>query len=152
MKAIKVTNPEWLPEIGEQINDFCKKTALPGLHGPNLFAHIAYDIIQRGGDVAEFYVVFNEDQPIAFAEWMMMALPNVGKVYMPYLHTWKKERACFSMLLKEFIKFGERHRAVWYVYDPLNEKLHDILKLQLKKNGHKLIDSKIIHCLSRREK
>lgn len=152
MKAVKITNAEWLPTIGEQVNDFCKKIKLPGLHGPNLFAHIAFDIVQRGGDLAEFYVVFDNDTPIAFSEWMIMALPNVAKAYMPFLHAWQKERECFGLLLNEFIKFGERNRAVWFSYDPVNKKLHNILKMQLEKSGHELIDTNIIHSISRRKK
>ena len=157
MKATKINNAEWMataPVIAEHVERFCNKIKVKGLHGPNLFAYLS-QIAQFGGDMQEFWIVFNDNnEPIAFSAWQVMGLPMVAKVYMPFLHSWERPGGnAAKMLLDEYIKFGIKHNAVWYSFDPISEKHYEVLERTLLKTyNQKLQRTGVINCISKRVK
>jgi hypothetical protein len=149
MEAAKVTSAEWLMNnMGEHIDDFAKKIGVPGLHGPSLFAHFAW-VAQYGGDANEFWIALDDkNKPIAFANWLALALPHVSKVYMPFLHAWENKTEAPRLLIDKFLEFGDRNNATWFMWEPISEKHLTVLERELKRVGQKLMKTGTIHCLS----
>jgi hypothetical protein len=153
MKAVKITNAAWLPMISEEIDKFCKKAHVNGIQSGNLqtfFAQVAQGWM---GNTAEFWAVLNSDKPVAFAMWQALGLPHIAKVYCLALHSWgKKKLEPTNMLLDEYIKFGERWKAVWFSADLINKRLVDTFKHRMGKRGFDMIESNIINVVCRRRK
>jgi len=150
MKAIKISNVAWLPQIGEHIQSFCNKIDVDGIHAPNLYAFFV-NTIQFGRDVSEFWVSFDEDnKPKALAHWTISPPPHIGTVYMGFLHSWSKDKQAARILLDEYLKFGEKHNAVWYTYNPISPAHLRYLTSVLKKKGYTVKDTGIFNIVSRR--
>ena len=158
MKLQKITEPRWLGMIGPKINEFAKQY-LKDLHVgyEALFSYYSMSI-QMGRrekgtpDTAEFWVVFNEGKPRAFAHWVVRPLPHVGKVYMDSIYSWAKTPKATSMLLDEFLEFGKRHRCSTIEGEVLNEKVFDVFKKHLDEKGYDFGDVKTIHCIGRKRR
>ncbi len=139
-----------MPALAEHIEIFSKQIKVHGLFGPNLFAYLS-QVVQFGGDNQEFWVVFDDmDEPIGFSCWVVQGLPHVAKVYMGFIHTWAKPGAATKLLGDEYMKFGDKHNAVWYTYDPVSERHYKVLERYLKARGHVLERTGTINCISRR--
>jgi hypothetical protein len=149
MELMKVTNGEWLmTQMGEHIERFAREMDIPGIHGPSLFAHFAR-VAQYGGEREEFWVVLDDNgKPIAFANWNTLGLPHVSKVYMGFMHSWARPEEATRMLGEEYLRFGEKHRAVWYVYETMSEAITRLLRRELGKKGFELKETGIINCIS----
>lgn len=150
MKAIKITNAEWLPAIGKEIEDFTKKAHVDGIHGPNCYAFVARTV-QYGGDAAEFWVVFDNDLPVAFAHWHVLDLPHIAKVYCHALYSFAKNREATEMLFDEYIKFGIKHNAVWYSADFINKITARLFTSLCKKKGIEAKETGIVNMIGRRK-
>lgn len=151
LEATKVQNAEWLMvHLGEHIDRFADELAIPGVHGPSLFAHFSR-VVQYGGDHEEFWVALDDGEPVGFANWNTLGLPHVAKVYMGFLHGWARSQEVSELLGSTYLAFGERHHAVWYVWEPSSPALVRLLERTLKPKGHVLTQTGIINCLSRLE-
>ena len=127
MKLLKITNPLWLGQIAPRIKDFFDRTKEPGLTYESRFTFLA-NSVQFGKEQSEFTVVFENNQPIAFAHWCVLGLPFIGTVLFESLHNWSKKREPINLLIKEFINFGKKHNATVYRYEACNEKVAGIIE------------------------
>ena len=150
MKAVKISNAAWLPQIGEHIQNFCNKINIDGIYAPNLFAFFS-NAIQFGGNVSEFWVSFDEDnKPWAFAHWTVSPPPHVATVYMGFLHSWSKDKKAARILLDEYLKFGKRSNAVFYLYSPISKAHLRYLTSVLEKRGYTVKDTGVMNIISRK--
>lgn len=154
MKAVKINNGAYLPELAPYIENFCKEVGLEGMYPANWQAFFA-QTAQFGGEHSEFWVVYEDDdmlQPCAFAMWYTMALPNISKVYCQAIHAWGKQsaKACEALLLK-FAEFGKKHRAIWWSCDLATDSRVRLFRKLAKKHGYVVLDKQTAHCTFRRK-
>lgn len=150
MEAIHVKNAEWLMvNLAEHIDRFAQIMAIPGINGPSLYAHFAR-VVQFGKDQEEFWVVLNNNKPVAFANWNTLGLPHISKVYMGFMHAWDKKGQATSLLGDQYLTFGERHNANWYVYEASSPAHVRLLERELQKRGYDLHETGFVNCISRR--
>jgi hypothetical protein len=124
MQIFKLTNPLYIGEIAPLIQafyDHVKRTSkYEGISYESLYTYLV-QAIQFGGEISEVWVAIDdENKPIAFAKWHVCGPPHYGKVYVEFLYSKVKDKKVSVELIKEFVKFGEKHRAPYYSYDAVN--------------------------------
>jgi hypothetical protein len=137
LKLIKITQPEWLGYLAPQIKIFTEKLGITTITYETLFTYFL-KTIQHGGDIAEFWVVFKEDKPIAFAHWFISSLPHRGLVSCDYINSWNRMREPVEMLMERFIEFGKEKNAPLYSGTATNETLFRVFRKAFKKFGIEL--------------
>ena len=142
LKAIKIDNAAWLPQIAEHIQRFCQRAHVEGIQASNLqtyFAQVAQG--WYGRDAAEFWMVFEDDKPVAFASWQVLGLPHIAKVYCFGVHSWTKNKQAVEMIVDEWIKFGERWKARWWSADFVGKAVLHLFESKMKKRGFEATES-----------
>jgi len=135
MKAIKITNPLWLRYIAPRVEKFAKIIDVEGVSYEFLITYFQ-QTAQYGGNRAEFWVVINDNEPLAFAHWYVSGLPNIGKVNCDYIYSWVKDRRPAEMLVKEFIEFGKRNNCPLYQGDSISEPAFRAMRKIASKIGY----------------
>lgn len=125
MKAVKITNPNWLPAIAPRIAEYCKIIDVPGMTYEQLYTYFA-QAIQFSGGATEFWVVFDNDEPVAFAHWMTRGIPFAGKAYFDHLYKWSKSKQPIKLLIEKFTEFYKTMRCTMADANPINDKVTDI--------------------------
>ena len=113
LKAIKITNPLFLGQIGPHIQTLNKRMNIAGITYETLYAYFV-NVVQNGQDMAEFWMAYEGDEPGAFACWMVKGSPFIGTVALDFAHSWMPNKALFSLLVDEYIKFGTKCRCPLY--------------------------------------
>ena len=155
MKLQKVTSPTWLLTIAPKIKDYSVYLKSHHISYEALCSYLAMSI-QSGRrendqpDMSEFWVVFTEGKPRAFAHWMVRPLPHIGKVYMDGIYSWAKTPKVVEMLVEEFIEFGKRHRCPIYEADCINEKVFEIFQKYAGEQGYDFVNTGCIHSIGRK--
>lgn len=149
MEAVKVTSAEWLMNnLGPMVDSLAKSLKIPGIHGPSLFSYFAW-VAQYGGDQNEIWVVMNDDgEPVALAQWNALMLPHVSKVYIGYMYTKDHRLEVPRLLVSEFMKFGDRCGATWFVWEFLSERLYKLVERILRDFDHKIMKTNLINSMS----
>ncbi len=136
-KAMKINNAAWLPEIAEHIYAFCRKAHVDGIQPGNLqtyFAQVAQGWF--GKDACEFWMVFDNEKPVAFACWQVNGLPHIAKVSCFGIHSWAKDKGqATDMIVDEWVKFGERWNARWWSADFVSRATMRLFESRMKKRG-----------------
>ena len=133
-KLIKITQPEWLGYLAPQIKVFAEKLGQKTITYETLYTYFL-KTIQHGGEIAEFWVVFKEDEPIAFAHWFVSSLPHRGLVSCDYVNSWNRMREPIEMLLEKFIEFGQERNAPLYAGTAINETIFRVFRKAFAKVG-----------------
>jgi len=149
IQVIKITNPVFLGRLGPQIKVFFDKLKIKGMTYESLYTYFA-NTIQFGGNAAEFWVVFENEDPVGFAHWFVRGLPHISKVYCDFIKKKKKNRDAHLTLLKEFVNFGKRHRAVWYEGDATSEAVFRLFRKRTKELGYEVAPSGYINFIGRK--
>ena len=134
MEAIKITNPNWLPAIAPRISDYNKIIDVPGMTYEGLYSYFAQSI-QFSGGATEFWVVFDEGEPVAFSHWMTRGLPFSGKAYFDHLYKWSKSKKPIGLLVEKFGDFYKRMKCTMADANPVNEQVSDIIIKHGEENG-----------------
>lgn len=154
LKAVKINNAAWLPVLSEHIEQLCKRAHIDGMQPGNLQAYFA-NIAQFGKDMHEFWVVFEDDKflkPVAFAQWSVLGQPYVCKVFCFACHSWTKDHNATGLLVDEFIKFGDKHNAIYWSADFVGKANVRLFKKRMSKRGFDMKESNIFKCVFRRFK
>jgi hypothetical protein len=146
---VKITNPLYLGQLGPRIAEFEKKLSVKGITYESLYTYFAHNI-QFGGDLAEFWVVFEGDTPVGFANWLVRGLPHIATVYCDFITVWTKNPDAHKLLLGQYVKFGEQHRAVWYEGDAVNELVFRLFRKRSKEFNVELNPSGIVNFIGRK--
>lgn len=142
LKKVKITNPLWLGVVGPFISDFLKKVPVPGITYESLYMYFA-NTVQNGAvaldrklrDMGEFWVVLENEKPIAFAHWFVKGAPFVGVVHCDFVYSWQRKKDPANMLFEEFKRFGEDHRAQIWEADASNRAVFEVLKRSADRHG-----------------
>lgn len=148
LKAIRITNPHWLAQMAPFIISFVEKIGIPNLTYESMYTYLAQSI-QYGGDQTEFWVIVEDETPVAFAHWVVKGLPFLGTAYGEYVHSWNRKRDPVLMLVEKFIEFGKRHRCVWYAGDTINPTVFRVMRKAFNKKNVKIQDMQFVHFLGR---
>ncbi len=150
LKIEKITNPNWLGVLGPQIKIFSDKINLPTITYETLYTYFLRTV-QHQGDVAQFWVVFKDDEAVAFAHWFVCDLPHRGVVFVDYIHSWNRMREPVVMLLDKFIEFGKQKHAPIYKGTALNETIFRVFRKAASKKGYMLHPTGLIDFLGRKK-
>jgi len=150
LKIFKISNPNWLGVLGPQIKNFADKINLPTMTYETLYTYFVRTV-QHGGKVAEFWVVMNDEQPIAFAHWYVCDLPHRGVVFCDFLYSWNRMREPVIMLFDEFFKFGKEHHCPIYKGTAVNETVFRVFRKAASKRGYYLHRTELVDFLGRKK-
>lgn len=127
MKATKITRPMYIGNIGPQIANYCKKVDIPNMAYETLYQHMT-NMVQFGGDLAEVWVVFNEDKPVCFATWVVESNPVISTAFWDHIYKWTPDSEPVLLLGDEFLKFAKRNRCEFLRCRPVNTKVAGLFK------------------------
>lgn len=114
MEALKITNTHWLPTLAQRIEEYVKRVNILGIYGSSLTTYF-HSVIQFGAEQNEFWVVFDDENPVAFGCFSVLGVPYIGSVLFEHAYSWADSKEAFSLLLEEFKNFGIKHKAtVWH--------------------------------------
>jgi hypothetical protein len=154
MKAIKITNPLYVGELAPLIQKFFERitetTSLKGISYETIYTYLT-NVVQFGDDKAELWVSLLDKEPVAFAVWRLMVVPHYGKVTCDYIYKRIKEREPFILLVDEFIKFSERHKAPYIQVEAVNEPQAKLFTKVLKHRGFKADRTTFVTLIGRKE-
>jgi hypothetical protein len=148
LKILKITNPLYLGNITPNILKFVEKVKPIGITYETLYSYFA-NSIQFGGDKSEFWVAIDDDTPVAFAHWLVMSLPHVGKVCCDYMMSWNRKREPVENLLDKFIEFGRKNRSPLYEGYLANEAIFRVFRKAMNAKGIKIEKTEILNCIGR---
>ena len=149
LKLQKITNPLYLGNIAPNILKFVEKVQPAGVTYETLYSYFA-NSIQFGGDRSEFWVAFDDDKPVAFAHWLVMGLPHVGKVCCDYMMSWNRRREPVEHLLDKFLEFGVNNRSPLYEGYLANESIFRVFRKAMHKKGVKAEKTEVLNCIGRK--
>jgi len=149
-KAIKITNPLYLGQIGPMIDKFNKIIKIEGITYESLYSYFAQNI-QFGGDKVEFWVVYEGDNPVGFGSWFVRGLPYIGRVCCDFLYSSNRKREPVELLVDEFEKFGLKHRAPLYEAYAISEELFRVHKLAATRKGYEVTRLKTVNFVGRKK-
>ena len=149
-KALKITNPLYLGQIGPLIDKFNKKINLDGVTYESLYTYFAQNV-QFGGDKADFWIVYEDEKQVGFANWFVRGLPHIGKVCCDFLYSSNRMREPVELLHVEFEKFGLKHRAPLYEAYAINEELFRVHRLAATRKGYKVSILKTVNFIGRKK-
>jgi len=151
MKAHKITNPLWLGQVANLITDFHKIIRIETIGYEQLFTYFA-NTVQFGGNLAEFWVVFDDDtKPVAFAHWMIRGLPHRGCAYCDFVYSKSKDMNVADSLFIEFGEFATRNRCPYLEGDATNETTFRLFSKVAERHGYSINKTKQINFLSRKK-
>lgn len=150
LQLTQITNPIWLGQLGPQINTFCSKIQTPTITYETLYAYFSRTV-QHGGDIAQFWVVFKDNEPVAFAHWFVCDLPHRGVVFCDYIHSWNRMREPVELLLDKFIEFGKNKHAPIYKGTAINEAVYRVFRKAASKRGYEFEITPLIDFLGRKK-
>jgi len=155
MKVVKITNPLFLGEMAPLIQSFydhVKRTSeYEGISYESIYTYLAYTV-QFGGDINEFWVAFKKNEPVGFAKWHVCMTPHIGKVYIEFIYSKLKDKIVSVELVKEFLKFGERHNSPWYSFDAANKHVAKRLTQIAEECGVETKETGITNFIGRKKK
>ena len=136
MKVIKITNPLYIGQVAPLIQQFFKRIdgnpSIKGVSYESLYTYFT-NIVQFGGETAEFHVALKEDNPVAFGEWRILTAPHYGTVFCEYLYNSSNTNGPVLALCNEFIEYGKRHNAPYYSFTAVNQQIAKVLLKSAKK-------------------
>ena len=150
LQIAKITNPNWLGVLGPQIKSFCDKINLPTITYETLYTYFLRTV-QHGGDVAQFWVVMQDDECLAFAHWYVCDLPHRGVVFCDFLHSWNRMREPVVMLFDKFSEFGKKKHCPIYKGTAINETVFRVFRKAASKRGYILHKTELVDFLGRKK-
>lgn len=100
--------------------------------------------------MAEFWVAFQNEQPIAFAHWYVKGLPHSGIVSCDFIYSWNRSKEPISLLLDKFIDFGVISHAPLYEGDAINETIFRVFRKAAFKKGLNLTKTELVNFVGRK--
>ena len=146
-KMLKFTNPAALGYVAPFIKTFVEKINMPNMRYESMYAYLQRSI--QFNHNAEFWVVYEGEEPVAFAHWYVRDLPYIATCYGDIVHSWNRKREPVLMLVEKFIEFGKSHRCVWYSGDTINPTLFRVFRKAFNKKGMDIKDMNSVHFLGR---
>ena len=125
--AVKINNPLWVGELAPIIQSYVERLKIQSITYETLYTYFT-GIVQNGGNLAEFWVVFADKEPVAFACWYVRSLPYRGSVFFDHIYSWNRMSEPVGLLIDEYVKFGNRHNCPIYEGVATNEVVWNVHK------------------------
>ena len=152
LKLFKITNPLYIGQVGPLIQQFFKRIernpSVKGISYESLYTYFT-NVVQFGGESAEFHVVAKDDIPVAFAEWRILTAPHYGTVFWEYVYNSTQTDGPVLLLGDEFVKYGKKHNAPYYSFTAINDKVAKAILKSGKKCNLDLENTGIINFIGR---
>ena len=130
LKCYRINNVHWMAALAEPIIKYTEILKHPTITSQSMhmyLANIAAAATQT--DLIELWGVFDGDQCTAFANWCVKTGPYIGTVYMENIYSWNRKREPVELLLKEWVKYGERKFSrPYYMADLVNESVMKVFE------------------------
>ena len=149
LKLQRITNPLYLGNIAPSILKFVEKVKPVGITYETLYSYLAASI-QLGDGRSEFWVAFNEGEPVAFAHWLVLPLPHIGKVCCDLIMSWNRKREPVEHLLDKFLEFGVKNRSPLYEGYFANESIFRVFRKAMHKKGVSVEKTETINAIGRK--
>ena len=150
MKAVRITNPLWLGQIGPRVAEYVKKVEIAGVSYETLYNYLAQSI-QLGGDNSEFWVVYDNEEAVAFGHFVVKGMPYHGMVSCDNLYKWTKKNHPVDILTEKFIEFGKSRRSPIYEVICPNEKVFEMVERMGGKRGYAFTKQGGVGAIGRKE-
>jgi len=150
LKILQITNPNWLGVLGPQIKAFSDKISLPTITYETLYTYFLRTV-QHQGDIAQFWVVMQEEECLAFAHWFVCDLPHRGVVFCDFIYSWNRMRQPVIMLFDEFVKFGKKKHCPIYKGTAISEPVFRVFRKAASKRGYHLRRTELIDFIGRKK-
>ncbi len=155
IKTQKINNAVYIGVIAPLIEKFFNRINKTGiLHGISYETLYTYftRIAQYGGNASEFWVAFEDNKPVGFASWRVMDVPHYGKVYCDYMFSLSNNKAVATELTKEYVNFGTKHKASFYMWDAINPTVAKVLKGIANRGGLEVKDTLVVNMIASKKK
>lgn len=136
MRAVRITDPLWVGNLGPAFKRFVDRVPVVGITYESFHTYLT-NSVQLGGHATELWVILDDDnKPMAFAHWLVRGLPHVGKTYCDFIFNWSRKRKPMEMLLEKWIEFGTKFRCRLFEGEATNDKLFQHFSNIAKDNGY----------------
>jgi len=149
IRIIKITNPMWIGQIAPSIQKYVEKLANPTITYESMHTYFTSQV-QFGGQIAEFWIAQSGTDTVAFANWIVKALPSVGTVLMTDMYSWNRMREPVQLLIDQFAEFGKINRCVYYEANVMNEAVLKVFQKAALKRGYEIHKTDRINVLGRK--
>ena len=129
----KVTSPEFVVKLVPHIEDYVKIVGGVGIYA-SAFTTYLMQTVAGGGDMAEFWIALEDDQPVGFVRFNVLALPYISDISVDVFYSWTEDSEVSTALVNAIVGFAKKHKAKrmhGYCY---NEKLFNHFKKLLSKH------------------
>ena len=158
MKALKITNPEYLGLLAESIQKFVEKVQIPGIRYETLYTYFVESIrngfVQKqmhGSELEEFWVVMDDDEkPSAWGHWFKRGVPYNATVECDYVFSWGDKRQALRCLIDELEQFAARHRSPLIIGTSVNTIVFNHLVKVGKMKGYEVLNINSINFIARK--
>jgi hypothetical protein len=124
IKLVKITNPMWMQILGPRISEYCERLKVPCVTYESMMSYLT-NVVQFGGDTSEFWVAFENDNPVGFCLWCVLGFPYIGVVHCDQVYTWGENKEISRSLFGKFLEFAEKNRAPYIHGLMINKKVSD---------------------------
>jgi hypothetical protein len=153
MDIIKINNPLYIAQVAPLIHAFFKRVEKnPSVKGISYESLTSYfqNIVQYGGDLAEFHAVLDNDKPIAFAMWRVLGPPHFGVSFCEYIYNSVKSNEPITELCKQFAKFSNDHNTPYFGFMTVNDAVSRRLTTIAKQFGVTMEDMGTTNLIGRK--
>ena len=139
IKILKLSDPTWVGYLADNIRDYCEKVKIPTIRYETLYTYLT-QVVQYGGKQSELWIAHNGDdfKPIAFANWYVKPLPNVGASEIGYIYSWNRARVPVQLLLDQFLQFSYDNNCKVYIGNIINDAVWKVFDKAAEERGIKL--------------
>lgn len=129
----KVTNPDLVLRLAPHIEDYIKIVGGVGIYASTFTAYLM-QTVAGGGDMAEFWIALDGDEPVGFVRFNVLGLPYISDISVDAFYSWTKNLKVAHELVMAIVGFARKHKAKrmhGYCYD---ERLFNHFKKLLSKH------------------
>jgi hypothetical protein len=121
---IKITNPLWMEILAPHVKDYFDRVKLPGMSYEALMTFFL-NIVQLGGEAAEFWCAFKDNKPVGFCMWNLMGLPYNGVAHCDQFHVWDDDKRISKMFMAKLMEYATSKRCSYIHAFLINRKVAD---------------------------
>lgn len=151
LKAIKINNPLWIGNIASMIQKYVDILKVPSITYETLYTYFV-NITQYGGNNQEFWVVFSDDEPVAFGCWFVRGLPHRGSTFFDHIYSWNRMSDPVGLLTDEYIKFSDRHNCPILECMAINDVVWKVHKRNAERKNLNIEKTSQVFCYARKRR
>ena len=95
-------------------------------------------IADANSDDFEFYIAHEDGEPVGFACWHKKGWPYTATVFCEHIYSRSENKEVAKALIKEFLNFGAKNKAIYFSASALNKKLYEHYKTWAEEFGYNM--------------